>query len=183
MIYAYSRLLLIALISLIAICFVLFGVRTLGLRNPHASVEHPLQNSDFFIAAQGGGGEVAPAHTSAAMDHIIQVSPKVWLQADLYLTSDKKWVMLPGAYLSDFSQKIGHVSTITWAELEKINVASKYKNSAGLNPYESKFIKALSVEELLERYPEQKIILSLQVKGPGAAESFADYIKSTKNGN
>ena len=91
MIYAYSRLIFIASMSLIAICFILFGIRILGLKNPHATIEHPLQMSPFFIAAKGGGTEVAPANTSAAMDYIVQSHPKVWLQADLYLTADKKW--------------------------------------------------------------------------------------------
>jgi hypothetical protein len=150
MLYAFGRLLAITFFAVIGILFIIGGVRTMGLRNSHAMIEHPIRDLDFYIIAQGGDTEAAPAYSAAAFDAAVQLSPKVWLQANLYLTKDKKWVVAADDY--EKSQR-----------LDQLN--------------QSDLPNHLTLEQFLQRYPQPHLVLTLMAKAPGASDQFAKIIK------
>ncbi|MCB0420462.1 MAG: hypothetical protein KDD61_05675, partial [Bdellovibrionales bacterium] len=169
MISAFFRLIVITFSSIAVIGAVLLAIRFYGLNHSYISVEHPLQNTPFFIVAEGGGSEVAPLFSQLAYDYAASLSNDIWLEADLRLSKDRRWVIVGEDVVDSLTSKKGRVSEFTLAELKDLNWGLHYKKNDGTFPYKNHKLDLLSVEEFLDRYPNRKIILDLHAKAPGAA--------------
>lgn len=161
---AAARLILISLGVILTVFVVLFGLRLVGLSQQHAQIRHPLMKKSFLIVAEGGLTDEAPAYTRPAFDAAVDLNPELLLEADIQITKDDQWVVFPPVPLEKLTDGQGLIRQHTLEELKQLDAGHLYSNKQGEHTFRGKGVRILTLDEFLRRYPDQGLVLDVQVK-------------------
>lgn len=117
MFWAFSRLIIIAVITTICIVFALFGVRKIGLERSFSQGRHPLEQQNFWPIMSPG---LKSNNSIKFFKDELRQHPERWVHLPLFLTEDAIWVVARSSNLSLLipdSQK--SLSFISYEELHQ----------------------------------------------------------------
>lgn len=150
MVWAFGRLIFIAIVTLTCIFLGVFGLRSMGSQQQFASFHHPLlEEQRSWIVAQGGDTDHGRVEqTLPALKAAHELLPEIFLGLDLRLTQDGHWILYKPKNLRTLTTGSGYISHITLDDLNKI----QYK---GTNE------KILTIEEVLAALPNARLFINI----------------------
>jgi len=100
------------------------------------------------------------------------------IETDVHLTNDNQFVVIHDDRLERLSDGGGRVSDYTLAALQQFDAAYHFTLDGGKRfPYRGSGITFLSLDELLEEFPEQRFNIDLKIKNPDLVDNYAAIIR------
>lgn len=100
------------------------------------------------------------------------------IETDVHLTNDNQFVVIHDDRLERLSDGGGRVSDYTLAALQQFDAAYHFTLDGGKTfPYRGSGITFLSLDELLEEFPEQRFNIDLKIKNPDLVDNYAAIIR------
>ncbi|OFZ10518.1 MAG: hypothetical protein A2Z20_02735 [Bdellovibrionales bacterium RBG_16_40_8] len=94
MLFAFARLLLIAISALLCLFLAIFGLRFLGEAQRYSEFNHPLVTTHPWIIADGGNLDAGPKQSLVALKSAAESSPEIFLALTIRIShDDEKWVL------------------------------------------------------------------------------------------
>ena len=171
--------LLLILIVVFAAAAALFIARQLGKTNIYTTPEHLFDTRSFAIIAHRGGAEEAPENTLLAFEKAQAIDPKVILEFDVHLTKDKVPVIIHDSTVDRTTDGSGPVASYSLEELKKLDAAYKFQQE-GAFPYKDQGINVPTLQELLARLPEARLILEVKEDSQEAADAVIRELDAAK---
>ena len=146
---------LMAAVLLIMVMGVISGGPVNRLPTPYFDLPKPM------VIAHQGGNLLYPGNTLLAFDGAVELGVDV-LEMDLHLSSDGHVVVIHDATLERTTQAQGAVVERTLAQLQALDAAYHWP-FAGRDPvYRGQGLHIPSFAEVLERYPQQRLLVELK---------------------
>jgi glycerophosphoryl diester phosphodiesterase len=138
---------------------------------------HPFADLGFQLIAHRGGGGEAPENTFLAFDHALSIDPEMMFELDVQLTQDGEVVVM-------------HVAEMTWAQLALLDATVRFEKNSTEPAKVRESGKSLPashriplLKEVLERYPNTKMIVEMKDNYIGKAEPIAEVVIQAKAGD
>lgn len=161
MFYAFSRLVLIALISLICIFLGVYGLRGVGTNQAYSNFKHPLIDKSRWIIADGGDLDFGPAQSLSALRAASRIHQNIFLGLKIRTSLDGRWVLYAPTRLEELTNGSGFVVQKNLTELKSLGFKS--------SPNE----RLLELSEVFKEFPNSRFYID--VMQPGATQLNALY--------
>lgn len=171
-------LLLIGVIVSVAIAIIM--MRYFGFQVERETSDHQFKRTSIEMIAHRGGALEAPENTLTAFDQVLQISPHFILEMDIHLTKDEHLAVIHDETVDRTTNGKGAVSEMTLEQLQELDAGWYYQNDKGEYIYRSQGVQIPSLRQVLERYPQQKMIVELKSLSTEAAQKFIDVIEEFK---
>ncbi|MFC1669556.1 glycerophosphodiester phosphodiesterase [Spirochaetota bacterium] len=99
------------------------------------------------------------------------------IETDVHLTRDNRFVIFHDDTLERTTGAEGKIANFTLSELRQFDIAYNFSLDGISFPYRGKNLKVLSLEELLEEFPEQRFNIELKNYNPSQVHIYCDIIK------
>lgn len=124
----------------------------------------PAKSPDVLVVAHRGGAALAPENTLAAFDNALKIGVDM-VECDVHLSRDGEVVVMHDPDVSRTTNGTGQISSLTLAELKKLNAAAKY--GGGSWPEE----RIPTLGELLDRV-RGKADIQIEIKTTAAGARY-----------
>ena len=171
--------LLLAVVIVFATVAILL-TRYFGFQTEHKTRNHQFKRDSIQMIAHRGGSLESPENTLLAFDHTMKISPHFILEMDIHLTKDEHLAVIHDDTVDRTTNGKGAVSEMTLEELQELDAGWQYQNDKGEYIYRSQGVQIPSLRQVLERYPQQKMIVELKSLSTKAAQKFIDVIEEFK---
>lgn len=141
---------------------------TVGEQDPDQPERHTFMapaEGRPLVAAHRGGSRLAPENTIAAFDSAVALGVDI-LEMDVLMTADSVLVLNHDLTIDRTSDGSGGVYDLTLADLQAFNFGYHFRDAAGQYPYRDRPVRIATLEEVLQRYPDQLMILEIKNSGP-----------------
>lgn len=140
-----------------------------------------------LIAHQGGNLE-SPDETIAAFDHAIAVGVES-LELDVYLSKDGHLIVMHDAQVNRTTNGEGVIAELTLEYIKTLNpgywwpyhgpenIAARAGQPDSEFPYRLAGLEVLTLTEVFERYPDQRIVVEIKQTGPEIISALGDLIQ------
>ncbi|CAN5842863.1 glycerophosphodiester phosphodiesterase [soil metagenome] len=132
----------------------------------------PWRSSPPLVIAHAGGEGLGPANTVVAMERSVDAGADV-LDLDLRMTSDGVIVATHDRDLSTTTDGQGNVDETTWTEIQQLDAAVHWSGEA------TDAVRMPSLEEALERFPDELFSLELKQATPSLADELCAVLERT----
>jgi len=133
--------------------------------------------SEPVIFANKGGIREMPGNTEPAFKRAVELGADV-IVTSVRITSDKKVIVVYEEKLDDISEISGRVSDYQLTELQGLDAGYIFTLNDGEDyPWRGKALRFMTLEELLEKFPEQKFFIELLDKDRALSREYCDIIK------
>jgi len=149
MIWAFGRLILIAIAVLLSLILAVFCLHMVGAQQSYTPFQHSLLTGEPLIVASGGDSTLAPPLSLSALQAAYQISPKIILGLTIRKSIDNVWVAYAADTLEELTDAQGPIQRLTADEISKLH----YKNK----PEE----RILTLEEIFTRWPEAHFFINV----------------------
>ncbi|REH79960.1 glycerophosphodiester phosphodiesterase [Staphylococcus felis] len=135
-----------------------------------------------YIFSHRGGMKERPESTFLAFDHSVKLG-LTGFETDIRITKDEKVIIFHDADVDRTTNGSGLVSNHTLTELKQLDAGFHFTDINGNKPYRNhKNAKIITLEELLQRYPNQLVNIDIKdhpnsYEGRIAAKCLYDVIK------
>jgi glycerophosphoryl diester phosphodiesterase len=170
-----GRLLLIIL-GVVAVILVLSWLpgRRADYMAYYADAPQPL-----VIAHQGGDG-LWPGDTLYAFQHAVDLGADV-LQMDLHTTRDGVLVLMHDETVDRTTDGTGDISAFTLDEIKKLDAGYDWSPDGGKTfPYRGTGITVPSLEEVLNAFPEKRMVIEMKKSGVSLPQPLCNLIHEHK---
>lgn len=99
------------------------------------------------------------------------------IETDVHFTRDKKFVVIHDEFLDRVSNGIGKVSNYTMKDLKNFDAGYNFTTDNKTYPFRGKGVTFISLEELLEEFPNQRFNIDLKDKNPKQIIYYAKIIE------
>ena len=154
--------------------------RHFGFQREHKTRNHQFKRDSIQMIAHRGGSLESPENTLLAFDHTMKISPHFILEMDIHLTKDEHLAVIHDDTVDRTTNGKGAVSEMTLEQLQELDAGWHYQNDKGEYIYRSQGVQIPSLRQVLERYPQQKMIVELKSLSTKAAQKFIDAIEEFK---
>ena len=139
----------------------------------------------LVIAHQGGDG-LRPSNTMAAFEHAAALGVDV-LEMDIHATKDGVLVTIHDDTVDRTTDGTGPVLDYTFAELQALDAAYHWPTlditrreleTAGSDPhpYRGQGIEIPALEEILQTFPDKRMVIEIKQKEPSIAQDLCDML-------
>jgi glycerophosphoryl diester phosphodiesterase len=134
-------------------------------------------NPEPRILAHRGLSNEYPENTLLSFRQAVDLGVDV-IETDVHFTRDKEFVVVHDDQLERISDGEGAVSEHTLAELKKLDAAHGFTVDEGRTyPYRGRGLTFLSLQELLEEFPDQRFNIDLKNKNSQQISYYGEIIK------
>ncbi len=176
-----TKLILIALVSLLAINVVAPVVRAIPATGPWYQPRSG-DHKPLILAHQGGEGEY-PSNTMLAFTKAYNAKADA-LDTDMFATKDGVLVLFHDETLDHRTNCTGAIGDKTYAELLQCDFAYNWTPDGGATyPYRGKGIKVATAQELLTKFPNARIGLEIKQTTQQAALDLCALIQKNNAQN
>lgn len=139
--------------------------------------DHPFFEgaSPLVIAHQGGRG-LRPENTMVAFEHAAALGADV-LEMDLRGTSDGHIVILHDPSVDRTTDGRGMVRDLSLGEIEELDAGYSFTDETGAFPYRGRGVSIPTLEEVLVRFPDNRLNLEMKDFDPALARSFCEVLR------
>jgi glycerophosphoryl diester phosphodiesterase len=129
-----------------------------------------------WLYAHMGGDGVWPGDTLYAYDQASKLGVDAF-DMDAHITSDGKIVLIHDESVDRTTDGSGRVENMTLADLKKLDAAYKWSNDGQKTfPYRGKGIQVPTLEEVFQKYPQQRYLVEIKLTSKPIAAPFCDLI-------
>jgi glycerophosphoryl diester phosphodiesterase len=133
-----------------------------------------------LVIAHASSTYFGPANTIVAMREALKAGADA-LDADIRITADGVLVAAHDDALRSTTGVNASVSTLTYAELRKLDVARSWKNPKGKYALRGKGVTIPTIKQILLAFPDRR--MSLEFKVTGGEQSLCDLLRQLKRTN
>ena len=151
------------------------------------ALARPAPQRAFFAGTQGtlviahrGGAALRPENTLEAFAHAAALGADV-LEMDVRATADGAIVVIHDATLERTTDGRGPVSSLTLAELRKLDAGYRWTVDAGRTyPFRGRGVRVPALTEVFERFPEARVNIEIKPAEPAFAGSLCASIRRSR---
>ncbi len=137
------------------------------------------RNKPEVIAHRGGAGQW-PGETLFAFEQALKIGVDV-IEMDVHSTADGALVLLHNPTVDETTDGQGPVNKFTLEELQKLDAGHRWTDDGGKTfPFRGKGIRVPTLEEILLRFPEQRMNIEIKQKSPDIVEPFVAMLRQHK---
>lgn len=139
-------------------------------------------NKKFFnpeprVLAHRGLSSECPENTHLSFRKAVDLGVDV-IETDVHFTRDRGFVVIHDDQLERISDGEGAVSEHTLAELKKLDAAYSFTIDGGKTyPHRGNGLTFLSLQELLEEFPDQRFNIDLKNKNPQQISYYGEIVR------
>ena len=143
------------------------------LPTPYFDVPRPM------VIAHQGGNLLRPGNTLMAFDHAMSLGVDV-LEMDVHLSADGQLLVIHDATVERTTNGQGAVKSMTLAELQRLDAGYQWPFSGDQYPYRDQGVFIPSFQQVLDRYPQQRLVVELKEDEPKLAQALCDALVQSK---
>ncbi|MDH7554445.1 MAG: glycerophosphodiester phosphodiesterase [Spirochaetota bacterium] len=143
-------------------------------------MKKPFFEKPARIFAHRGYSKEYPENTALAFEKAIALGADV-IETDAHLTRDGHVVIVHDEELSHITDGKGNVGQLTLHEIKQLDAAYHFSLDGETYPYRGKGITIMTLEEMLDAFPEQRFNVDLKDNTVVLAEKFCDIVLSHKS--
>jgi len=137
-------------------------------------------NSEPLVFAHRGASVEYPENTLPSFKKAVDLGVDV-IETDVHFIKDNGFVIVHDAVLDRVSNGSGNVLNYSMDELKQFDAGYYFTDDNGKTyPYRGKGITFLSLDELLEEFPNQRFNIDLKTKNLDQIKYYVDIIKRCK---
>lgn len=168
---------IIVIVSVLVFVFLVWGSAYFYSQGRTYEVKTvPFFKDQLEVIAHRGGALEMPENTIQAFEYATSLSPDVILEFDVHLTSDKKVVVFHDTLLNRTTNGDGPIHTKTLEELKQLDAAFNFENQNGDNIYRGKGFQIPTLDEVLEKFPDSRMIIEIKPNSIDAAVATFEVI-------
>ena len=141
----------------------------------------PKENAFFSdkieIIAHRGGAIESPENTLFAFENAVSLSPNVILEFDVHYTKDKQIVVFHDERLDRTTNAQGFVKDLSLEEIKKLDAAYNFQDESSQNIYRGKGLQVPTLIEVLEKYPDTRMIIEVKPNDRDLAKDLYELVK------
>lgn len=131
------------------------------------------------IAHRGASGEY-PENTALSFCNAVEIGVDV-IETDIHFTKDGSFLVIHDEDLHRVSDGTGHVADHTLAELRRYDAGYRFTTDGGTSfPFRGKGLSFMSLEEMLEEFPDQRFNIDLKSKNTAQVAPYLEIIRKMK---
>ncbi|MCX8124573.1 MAG: glycerophosphodiester phosphodiesterase [Spirochaetes bacterium] len=142
-------------------------------------MKKPFFEKPARIFAHRGYSKEYPENTALAFEKAIELGADV-IETDAHLTKDGHVVIVHDKELSHITNGKGNVNELTLHEIKQLDAAYYFTKDGESYPYRGKGITILTLEEMLDVFPNQRFNVDLKDDNLTLAEKFCDTVLKFK---
>ncbi|MBN2402895.1 MAG: glycerophosphodiester phosphodiesterase [Spirochaetes bacterium] len=128
------------------------------------------------VFAHRGASKEFPENTLPAFERAVELGVD-YIELDVRFTRDKRFALIHDETIDRVTEGSGRVSDYSMDELKKFDAGYSFTSDRGTTyPFRGKGIMLMSLDELLEAFPEQKIDIDIKDKNPGQIKHLVEII-------
>lgn len=120
-----------------------------------------LQFDHPIVLAHRGGAHLAPEHTMLAFDQATTYHV-TGFEIDVRLTKDEEILIFHDESIDRTTDGTGLVANLTLEEIQSFNHGYNFRNLDGYYPYRNEKVAAVTLRELLEKYPNMLVTIDIK---------------------
>jgi glycerophosphoryl diester phosphodiesterase len=130
-----------------------------------------------LVFAHRGGCDLGPENTLAAFDLGLAAGAD-GLECDVHLSKDGIAVVCHDETLDRTTDTRGPILALTAAELARVDAGSGFVDAGGARPFAGQGIGVPTLRQLLERYPDRRVIIEMKVDSPEMGRTVAADVRA-----
>ncbi|MBN2040831.1 MAG: glycerophosphodiester phosphodiesterase [Spirochaetes bacterium] len=132
-------------------------------------------NNIAVFAHRGASGDY-PENTMPAFRKAAEMNVD-YIETDIHFTKDNKFVVIHDDTIDRITEGSGYVSDYTLEDLKKFDAAYNFTVDEGHSfPFRGREIKLLSLEEMLQSFPQQKFNIDLKDRNVNQVKYFTGIL-------
>jgi len=132
-----------------------------------------------FFAHRGASLEY-PENTFPSFSRAVEIGVDV-IETDVHITSDRRFVVIHDDMVERLSDGEGRVSEMNLNAIKKLDAGYRFTPDKGLTfPFRDKGIRFMTLEEMLDAFPDQRFNIDLKDKNTEIVSLYIDIIKKHK---
>lgn len=187
---AIRNVLAVSISVLICLAFTWLYLRNKGyektlydpVRHPFLEVSEKNGRVPYLIAFRGSSA-IFPENTLPAFDHAAALDPNLILWVDVRPTKDLVLVVFNQQSLNSTTEGSGWVGYTDFRDLHQLNAGYRFQASDGSYPYRDQLLPIPTLKEVLERYPDRRLILNFSDYKPGLDKKIIELIDQLHAGS
>ena len=132
-------------------------------------------NPEPRIFAHRGISSEYPENSMPAFKKAVEIQSDV-IETDIHFTKDRKFVVFHDETLDRMTNGTGKVTSFTLQELKTFDTGYNFTIDGTTYPYRGKNLTFLSLDELLEEFPEQRFNIDLKDKNTSQVPFYCETI-------
>ncbi|MDY6932660.1 MAG: glycerophosphodiester phosphodiesterase [Spirochaetota bacterium] len=134
-------------------------------------------DNDTRVFAHRGVPIEFPENTLLSFKRAVELGVDV-IETDIHFTKDKGFIVIHDESLERLTEGVGNVRDYSIKELKQFDAGFRFtKDNGKTYPFKGKNIKLLSLEEMLNEFPNQRFNIDLKEKNQEQIGYYADIIK------
>ncbi|MEJ5363417.1 MAG: glycerophosphodiester phosphodiesterase family protein, partial [Spirochaetota bacterium] len=143
-------------------------------------MKKPFFEKKARIFAHRGYSKEYPENTALAFEKAIELGADV-IETDVHLSCDGHVVVVHDDELSNITNGTGKVAQLTLQEIKSLDAAYHFTVDGVSYPYRGKDITIMTLEEMLDAFPDQRFNVDLKDNNIVLAEKFCDIVLRYKS--
>ncbi len=128
------------------------------------------------VFAHRGASCEFPENTLPAFRKAVEIKADV-IETDTHFTKDGKFVMFHDDILERLTDGKGRITDFTLDELKQFDAGYSFTPDGTTFPFRGKGLTMLSLDELLEEFPDQRFNIDLKDKNPRQVVAYCETIR------
>ncbi len=163
----------IAMAAVASVVFILYRLLTINPPETTPFLESPRP----LNLAHRGGAALGPENTLIAFRNALAMGAD-GLDLDVRASRDGQLVVIYDETVDRTTDGSGKVSEMTWEELQRLDAGYNYTPDNGVSfPYRGKGVKIPALREVLEAFPETRLLIEIRQADPPIEEALAALIR------
>lgn len=141
------------------------------------ATRHPFASRDRLVFAHRGGAKLAPENTMAAFERGVALGAD-GVECDVHLSRDGVPLVIHDGTLERTTDAIGEVGSRTAEELARVDAGYHFTADGG-HPFRAQGIGVPTLEQLLRRFPDIRVIIEMKQGEAELARAVVDVVRRT----
>jgi glycerophosphoryl diester phosphodiesterase len=168
---------LIATLSVIVAAAAACGFMAVTARPAPTHPYFAAAGSRVLVIAHRGGATLRPENTLVAFAHALAIGADV-LEMDIRASSDSTIVVIHDATVDRTTDGTGRVDSLALGDLQKLDAGHSWTADGGkTHPFRGKGIRIPTLEEVFQRFPDQRMNIELKRVEPVLAQPLCALIR------
>jgi glycerophosphoryl diester phosphodiesterase len=130
---------------------------------------------NILVFAHRGASKEFPENTLPAFKKAAELGVD-YLEIDIRFTKDERFAVIHNDLISSTTNGSGMVADYTLDELKKFDAGYYFTDDRGIYPFRGNGIRLMSLDEVLEAFPNQKIDIDIKDKNPYQIKRLIEII-------
>ncbi|HWT02430.1 MAG TPA: glycerophosphodiester phosphodiesterase [Pyrinomonadaceae bacterium] len=131
------------------------------------------------VIAHRGGARQWPGETIFAFEQALAIGVDV-IEMDVRSTADDKLVLIHNDTVDETTNVTGPVRKFSLEDLQNLDAGYRWTADGKTFPFRGQGIKVPTLEEVLERFPGQRMNIEIKQKEPSIVEACAEMLRKHK---